>query len=218
MRQLISDFCTSLLSIINNESYVNIISMIVVALSSYKIAKFSASKPQKIQIKQLQLSKVYLPLFRLFSDIPDNPSKKQVLALHKKTANILDSNYELVFPQLHRLIARFKKEILLSKDYSKTISTIRHQVNTDYELLKKSLGYPSESILSIFARMTFSQKLNVVKIWLQGIILFVPMILICISVLFSQSIFAFILLAVFILLLLLFTFIVLAHITKHMDD
>lgn len=218
MKQIISDFYGFISYAINNEHYINILSIVVVAFTSYQVAKYNSSKPEKIRIKQMQLSKVYLPLFRLFSDLPSTLSKEQALTLCKKMINILDCNYELVFPQLHRLVARLKKEIISNTDYSKTISIIRHQICIDYELLKKSLGYPSESLLNIFARMTFSQKLNVLSVYFQIIILFAPIIPIYIAVLYSQNKPALPLITASVLVLLLFVFLMLRRIIKHLDD
>ncbi|MDE6906070.1 MAG: hypothetical protein K2P76_14255 [Lachnospiraceae bacterium] len=132
MKQIFTNFYQFLLNIVSNENYVNVLSIIAVSFTSYQIAKFSASKPEKIHVKQLQLSNVYLPLFRIYSELPKNISKKQALSIYKKTSNILNCYYELAFPQLHRLIIRLKKDILSNQNYNKTINIIKHQIFTDY--------------------------------------------------------------------------------------
>lgn len=141
-----------ILLITNNANYINFLGTIIVAFTSYKVASYNASKPNKIKVKQLQLSNVYLPLFRLLENAPDNLSLQKAIYIHKKITNILDANYELAFPQLHQLNKSF------GSDYQKYFHRIKHIVATDYELLKKALGYPSENFVTIFIRMTFKQK------------------------------------------------------------
>lgn len=218
MKEIFTEIYKFILHIIENENYVNILSIIVVSFSSYQVAKFNASKPEKIRVKQMQLSNVYLPLFRLYADIPKNLSKIQALQIHKKTANILNSNYELAFPQLHRLTKRLKKEILSDKDFNKTIGIIKHQVSTDYELLKKSLGYPSENLVGIIIRMTFSQKIEAVKIWFNILILYAPMVILYLAAQNDHNMIGMILGAAFLVFTLIFSIFAIICIIKHMDD
>lgn len=148
-----------IISFLNNGNYVNFISIFVVALTSYQVARFNASRPNKLKVKQAQLDFVYLPLYRTLIDLPRSVDKKKALAIHKKISSILDQHYELAFPQLHSLNKQLKEALLSNSDYSKILHTIFHQVSVDYEMLKKALGYPSENIFSIFIRMTTKQKL-----------------------------------------------------------
>lgn len=218
MKQLFSILQSFFWEIINNEIYVNVLSIVVVSFTTYQVAKYNASKPQKIKIKQLQLQNVYLPLFRIFSNFPEQPSKKQALGIYKKISNVLDSHYELAFPQLHRLTLRLRKEIMSGKNSSKTLKIIRHQVSTDYELLKKSLGYPSESLLNVFVRMTFSQKIRSLQIWLNALLLIFPEIFVCILLWDIQNESTLILIAVFLVFILFVAFLLLGHVIRHMDD
>lgn len=147
-----------LLKLINNSNFWTFISITVVAISSYSVAKYNASKPSKIKVKQLQLENVYLPLFRLFEAIPQNPPIDHVQQLYTKTSLILDNYYELVFPQLHELNRKLASQLKQKQPYDETISYMRHLITIDYELLKKSLGYPSESLYAIIIRMTYKHK------------------------------------------------------------
>ena len=83
-----------------------------------------------------------------------SPSRLDAFAYNKKIGNILDRHYVLAFPQLHRLNRTLKEQLVADLDYTETLQTIRHQVVIDYELLKKALGYPSESFRDLFIRMT----------------------------------------------------------------
>ena len=163
-------------NIIANEAYLDIISIFVTAIISYRVAKYSASKPNKILIKQKQLSEVYLPLFRIFEKLPSAPARNEIEKAYNDISAILDNNYELVFPQLHKLNAL----LATSSSNKKALETLRamsHQVNTDYELLKKALGYPSENFYGIFVRMTTKQKVDHVMSWVDVILLFLTPVL-----------------------------------------
>ena len=153
----IADFLTAL---INNENYVNAISIFVVAFTSYQVAKYNALKPNKLKIKQQQLEKVYLPLIRISLDLPKTLSPKQALEIQQKIDKILDEHYELAYPQLHQLNDELVKSIHSSKGYCEILNDIFHQVSIDYELLKKQLGYPSENMFNLFIRMTKRKKVE----------------------------------------------------------
>jgi hypothetical protein len=165
MFEYLKDLFKTLIDFINNENYVNFIGMIVVSVSSYQIAKYNASRPNRLKIKQLQLSNVYLPLYRIFDNLPSSPSPRQTIDALNKITNVLDKNYELVFPQFHSLNKTLRSDLIKNDDYQKVLKIMRHQVNTDYELLKKSLGYPSENFYDIFIRMTFKQKATFIVSW-----------------------------------------------------
>ena len=158
MVEIINTLKNSLVNFASNENYINIIGIIVVAITTYRVTKYSVLNPYRLKIKQQQLEYVYLPLFRLFSDMPQDISKTSALSFYEKISNILDKHYVLAFPQLHRLTLALKTDILKDLDYIKTIYSLKHQVDIDYELLKKSLGYPSENFYSLFVRMTPKQK------------------------------------------------------------
>lgn len=160
----------------NNENYINIISIIIVALTTHHVTKYTTLKPERMKIKQAQLEDVYLPLFLLLNNVPANVTKSQALIYCKRISNVLDKHYLLAFPQLHRLNHLLKSEILSDKNYVKTLFTIKHQVEIDYELLKKVLGYPSENFPDIFIRMTFKQKCICIYPWLDACWLFIPCI------------------------------------------
>lgn len=170
----ISVFLTTL---INNENYVNAISIFVVAFTSYQVAKYSALKPNKLKIKQQQLENVYLPLIRISLDVPKALSTKQALEIQQKINKVLDEHYELAYPQLHQLNDELAKAIHKSRGYCEILNDIFHQVSIDYELLKKQLGYPSENMFNLFIRMTKKKKLEFLlghlnMIWICFIIFF----------------------------------------------
>lgn len=171
MFDIVNDIKAFLLSILNNKNYIDIISMVVVAFTSYRVAKYNSSKPSKLKIKQQQLDCVYLPLFRLFITLPLDIDKKTALRFSKKLSHILEKNYVLAFPQLHELSKDLEENILKNEDYIKTLRIIKHQVCIDYELLKNTLGYPSKRFYQIFIRMTFKQKMEFIFSYLNVVLL-----------------------------------------------
>ena len=169
------------LSFVNNENYINLIGILVTAFITYRVAKYTTCKPERISIKRAQLDNVYLPLFRLLERMPQSVSRLDALTYSKKIANILDKHYVLAFPQLHRLSYTLKRQLATNLNYTETLQTIRHQVVIDYELLKKALGYPSESFRDLFIRMTPKQKLLYLWPWIDACWLFVPLLMTLIS-------------------------------------
>lgn len=176
MINILNQIKNIILGLTNNSNYINCLSIVVVAFTSYKVASYNASKPNKIRVKQLQLNNMYLPLFRLLEDAPDDLSVQKAIYIHKKITHILDANYELAFPQLHQLNKSFGSAILTNSDYQIYFHRINHIVATDYELLKKSLGYPSENFFTIFVRMTFKQKMLFIISWVNVLWIFSPVI------------------------------------------
>ena len=165
------------LSFVNNENYINLIGILVTAFITYRVAKYTTCKPERISIKRAQLDNVYLPLFRLLERMPQSVSRLDALTYSKKIANILDKHYVLAFPQLHRLSYTLKRQLATNLNYTETKQTIRHQGVIDYELLKKALGYPSESFRDLFIRMTPKQKLLYLWPWIDACWLFIPVFL-----------------------------------------
>lgn len=158
---------------INNENYINLISIIVVAITTYRVTKYTTLKPNRLAIKQSQLDNVYLPLYLLFKDMPQPISKLDALGYSKKISNILDKHYILAFPQLHKLNRTLRKNIINNSKYEKTLGIMKHQIGIDFELLKKALGYPSENFFDTFKRMTLKQKMNYIFPWIDAFLIFI---------------------------------------------
>jgi len=173
----VNNFIDFLQKLLSNENYINFISIIVVATTTYFVTKYNASKPNRIRVKQLQLENVYLPLHRLFLDIPSKTTAENALLYSKKIDDILNQHYVLVFPQLHKLNSSLSNELRANKNYNEILHIMKHQVDTDYELLKKVLGYPSENLYSIFIRMTFKQKAEYLVSCADLILIFGPIFL-----------------------------------------
>ena len=68
----------------------------------------------------------------------------------------MNEHYELVFPQLHKHNNELRLILSRNGNPQNILSVMKHQIDVDYELLKKSLGYPSEN----FSRLLYEWLLN----------------------------------------------------------
>ena len=81
-------------------NFLQILAIITAMGSSYWTAKYNASRPHRLQVKQLQLEHVYIPLHHVFMDLPETLNKKQALYVPKKMNSILSKYYEQLFWQM----------------------------------------------------------------------------------------------------------------------
>lgn len=163
----------------NIDNFLNILSLIVTSIVTYIITKYTIIKPKKLEIKQLQFEKVYLPIFKLIrKDLSNEIDQKTAINYSIKIKSILLNNYELAYPQLHKLNDSFFKAVKENSNYQEFFSKICYQVNLDYLMLKKDLGYPSESGLGIFNRMTKKDKFSKILEWVNLLLIFIPLVIV----------------------------------------
>lgn len=174
MLDFLHTISTAFIELLANENYANFLGVVITAILSYKAAKLTSIKPGYLNIKSQQFQKVYLPLYRLLENQSVSSNKSQAIKLQQDIAKILEDGYEFAFPQLHTLNVEFKNCIAEDRDYLIPLSAIRHQVSLDYALLRKQLGYPSESMFTIFIRMTAKQKIKYIFSWITLPMTFVP--------------------------------------------
>lgn len=168
---------------ISGEDMIKIFSVLITVISTYFVAKYNSNTPRRLKIKQKQLDKVYLPIYKLLlPNIGSDISKETAFHLSTNIQNILFDNYEFAYPTLHLLIKKFNSDINSNSNYQETFNKICYQVGIDYDLLKKSLGYPSENLFGIFRRMTVQDKFTEILGWINVCFLFGPIILIPLSV------------------------------------
>lgn len=152
--------------VIKSDDILKIISILITAFTTYFVTKYTTNRPRAFEIKQLQLKNVYLPIYKLIRfDLNKEISKSTALEYATKIKPILMDNFELAFPQLHTLNDLFMDAIRDDEDYQEIFYKICYQVNLDYVILKKYLGYPSESSFSIFKRMNKKDKLKSILGW-----------------------------------------------------
>ena len=62
---------------LNGENYINLFSIIIVAVTTYWVTKYNVLKPNKLNIKERQLDNIYLPLYKLFFEVSDEISPER---------------------------------------------------------------------------------------------------------------------------------------------
>lgn len=168
---------------ISSEDIIKIFSVLITVISTYLVAKYNSNTPRILEIKQKQLDKIYLPIYKLLlPNIGYNISKETALHLATNIQSILFDNYEFAYPTLHLLIKKFTFDINSNNNYQETFNKICYQVSIDYDLLKKSLGYPSENIFGVFRRMNVQDKFSEILGWINMVFLLNPIILLLLSV------------------------------------
>lgn len=162
---------------LSGENYINLFSIIIVAVTTYWVTKYNVLKPNKLRIKEQQLDNIYLPLYKLFLKMSDNFSIEDAVKYYNELSKVLENNYLFAFPELHELKNSLGDAIKDNGNYIQILKRIKHQVGIDYELLKKALGYPSKNWYEIFIRMTFRQKVESILAWVNVLFIFIPVIL-----------------------------------------
>lgn len=169
---------------ISNDTLLKIITVIFTTVTTYLVAKYNSNTPRNLDIKQQQLDRVYLPIYKILSeklgyDIDTHIDRDTAKNYAIKIKPILWNNYELVYPNLHKLFKFFWMAVnSTSDDYEKLYNEFCSEIKIDYNLLKKSLGYPCESYLGLFFRMDMESKFIEILGWINVILLFGPFILI----------------------------------------
>lgn len=154
-------------SFLLSESSIKLLTVLITFFSTYFIAKYNLNNPRKLKIKQLQFDNVYLPIYKLiYKDINKPISKELAIKYCVRIKSILHKNYELAFPQLHKLNDSLLEALQKNNDYQSLFNKICYQVSVEYSLLTKSLGYPSENTFSLFRRMYIKDKIKVILEWL----------------------------------------------------
>lgn len=136
------------------------IKVIVPSLITYLITKYSLSKPTKYEIKKQQFENVYLPLYLLTKQMMKPGTYSKNLSLYiKKVDKIIYKNYPLVFPKTLKLFEKVK--LLEYSDSQNTyyIINFEFQIDSDYEKLKRELGYPTNSFFEFFKRLSWFNKI-----------------------------------------------------------
>lgn len=164
---------------LTNDTLIKIITVIFTTVTTYLIAKYNSNTPRNLEIKQRQLDKVYLPIYKiLVNDLGYDIDKNTAKNYADKIKPILWDNYELVYPHLHKLFRDFYFAVNSTSDnYQKIYNEISYEIKTDYNLLKKTLGYPADSYLGLFFRMDMESKFREIFGWLNIILLFAPVVL-----------------------------------------
>lgn len=135
--------------------------VIVPSLITYLITKYSLSKPRKYEIRKQQFENVYLPLYLITKQmIRPEAYSKNLSPYIKKVEKIIYKNYPLAFPKTLKLFEKVK-----SLEHADSINTyhilnFEFQIYSDYEKLKRELGYPTNSFFDFFKRLSWFNKIT----------------------------------------------------------
>lgn len=130
------------------------------SLITYLVTRYTLSRPRKYEIRQKQFELVYLPLYLLCKQLLTPKSYKQNLHLFiKKVDRIIYKNYPYVFPKTLKLFDKLKESALQKNLNTIHLTNFEYQVSSDYEKLKRELGYPTNSFLDFFKRLNQLDKI-----------------------------------------------------------
>ncbi|AFA49862.1 hypothetical protein [Acetobacterium woodii] len=137
--------------------------LIVGWLVTIYIAKYSATKPMKVEIKKAQYHKVYSPIYIYLRDLKQNEperviSRKEVAYIY----SIFRANFSLVELNNILLCEKILIKIKLGENYEDDFIKLYQKINIKYLLLRKSIGYPSINILSSFNEAPRNLKIMIV--------------------------------------------------------
>lgn len=128
------------------------------AVSLY-LARYSATKPMKLKIKEEQYSKVYLPIYRYLQKIKsDNPDHILTLSEAQRINSTFQRNFSLVHPEIFIQNEKLLSSLRSGDDCTEIFQKFDRNIESNYENLRRSLGYPSKSYLKRFLRMPPYQK------------------------------------------------------------
>lgn len=150
----------------NNNLLSTILASIIGAILAFLPARYSATKPMKLEIKKRQFNEVYLPLYRLLHNKDlSYVSVNEETAILIKINSIINKHSELVFPTLPKLVEKVQPDL----------KEIYNHIDTECSLLKKTLGYPTISFVQTYKRMSSENK---TRFWLRMIPLCIAIILV----------------------------------------
>lgn len=134
--------------------------ILIPSLITYLLTRYSLNRPRKYEIMEKQFTLVYLPLYLLMKQLltGDYPSSN-IQLFTKKATKIIYKNYQFVFPKTLKLFSQFKNESSDDAVNTYHISNFVYQLESDYEKLKRELGYPTNSLFDFFKRLNRLEKL-----------------------------------------------------------
>lgn len=136
------------------------IKVLVPSLITYFVTRYSLNKPRKYEIRQKQFDKVYLPLYLATRQWLNSDNYAENLKIYsRKFYKIINSNYPLVYPKTIKLFEKLKSSYDSGKINSYYLANFESQINSDYEKLKRELGYPTNSFIDFFKRLSLFNKL-----------------------------------------------------------
>lgn len=146
------------------------IKVLLPCIATYFVTRYTLSKPRKYEIKEKQFSLVYLPLYQLTKQLmkPELRNENKDIYL-RKLHRIIHKNYQYVFPKTLKLLNEMEIELAKPNPNTYHISNFEIQLESDYEKLKHELGYPTNSIVDFFKRLSWFNKFLYIVLLAFGI-------------------------------------------------
>lgn len=133
--------------------------ILIPSLITYFVTKYSLNRPKKYEIRLKQFERVYLPLYLMNRELLQNVKNKETLRLYiRKVDKIIYKNYPLVYPKTLKLFDKLKDNLSADKINYFHINNFQYQIESDYDKLKRELGYPTDSVFDFFKRLNFLDK------------------------------------------------------------
>ena len=135
------------------------VKILIPSIITYFVTRYSLMRPRKYEIKDKQFNLVYLPLYLLTNQYLSQNNNLDCLDIYfRKVDKIIYKNYQYVFPKTIKLLDTFKTEWKKNNRNFYHMNIFQNQILSDYEKLKRELGYPSNSIIDFFRRLNSLDK------------------------------------------------------------
>lgn len=133
--------------------------VLIPSFITYLVTRYTLNRPRKTEIREKQFNLVYLPLYRLTKQLLTPGKYKENIQLYiHKVDKLIYKNYQFVFPKTLKLFDRLKEEMKKDKPNLYHLSNFEYQIDSDFEKLKRELGYPANSFSDFFKRLNFMDK------------------------------------------------------------
>lgn len=133
--------------------------ILIPSLITYFVTRYKLTRPRKYEIRDKQFNLVYLPLYLLTNQLMDeNHHGKNFDLYFRKVEKIIYKNYQYVFPKTIKLFTKLKNEWKNDNHNMYHLFNFKYQVESDYEKLKRDLGYPTSSFIDFFKRLNLVDK------------------------------------------------------------
>ena len=126
------------------------------AFITYLVTRYTLMRPKRYEIRDKQFNLVYLPLYLLTQQYSSQQADIEIY--FRKVDKIIYKNYQYVFPKTLKLFTKLKTEWHNGNHNTYHRFNFESQVNSDYEKLKRELGYPSSSFIELFKRLNTLNK------------------------------------------------------------
>lgn len=133
--------------------------ILIPSFITYLVTRYTLNRPRKTEIREKQFDLVYLPLYRLTKQmLTPQKYKENIPSYLRKVDKLIYKNYQFVFPKTIKLFERLKEEMKKEKPNWYHLSNFEYQIDSDFEKLKRELGYPTNSFSDFFKRLNFMDK------------------------------------------------------------